>query len=169
MGTYVQGGFFLRKNPLSIMVSENGRSENAERGCSSNKPCNPIYFVLILLAPVCKSHSCQARAEKSGMGRCCGKLRDNHPAKRHPKIKGKPQDNHPAKRLPSSKANCRSFVRHGGLRISADGSNAVKAPQLAGDHTARDHPFPSRTRKLSLAGPMVLHGQPCGRLGDRRH
>src|SRR5271154_5831884 len=31
------------------------------------------------------------------------------------------------------------------------------------------HPFPSRTRKLSPAGPMVLHGQLCGRLGRRRH
>jgi hypothetical protein len=31
------------------------------------------------------------------------------------------------------------------------------------------HPFPSRTRKLSLVGPMVLHAQVCGRLGDRRH
>jgi hypothetical protein len=47
--------------------------------------------------------------------------------------------------------------------------DARETPHLAGDHTARDHPFPSRTRKLSLAGPMVLHGQPCGRLGDRRH
>src|SRR5277367_3678145 len=31
------------------------------------------------------------------------------------------------------------------------------------------HPFPSRTRKLSLVGPMVLHAEVCGRLGDRRH
>jgi hypothetical protein len=54
------------------------------------------------------------------------------------------------------------------LRVSAAGSDARKTPQFAGDHTARDHPFPSRTRKLSLAGPMVLHGRPCGRLGDRR-
>ena len=64
------------------------------------------------------------------------------------------------------------------LGISAEGTvneaighfvpHAFKAPQFAGDHTARDHPFPSRTRKLSLAGPMVLHGRLCGRLGDRR-
>ena len=187
MGTYVQCGFFLRKNPLSIVVSENGRSENAERGCSSNKPCNPIYFVLILLAPVCKPHSCQARAEKSGMGRRCGKLRDNHPAKRHPKIKGKPQilrektqedcsggTTNPLDACQDKRRVKGSFVRHGGLRISAESSrrdapHAFKTPRLAGDHTARDHPFPSRTRKLSLAGPMVLHGRPCGRLGDRRH
>src|SRR5271155_4420246 len=31
------------------------------------------------------------------------------------------------------------------------------------------HPFPSRTRKLSLAGPMVLRAQVRGRLGDRRN
>ena len=31
-------------------------------------------------------------------------------------------------------------------------------PAVGDDHTARDHPFPSRTRKLSLVGPMVLHG-----------
>ncbi len=30
------------------------------------------------------------------------------------------------------------------------------------------HPFPSRTRKLSPSGPMVLHGQLCGRVGRRR-
>ena len=59
------------------------------------------------------------------------------------------------------------------LGIAAGGSRsfaprAFKTPQFAGEHTARDHPFPSRTRKLSLAGPMVLHGRLCGRLGDRR-
>jgi hypothetical protein len=32
----------------------------------------------------------------------------------------------------------------------------------------RSHPFPSRTRKLSSPGPMVLQGQPCGRVGRRR-
>ena len=66
-----------------------------------------------------------------------------------------------------------SQVRYGGLRISAESSrrnapHAFNRLKFAGDHTARDHPFPSRTRKLSLAGPMVLHGRPCGRLGDRR-
>src|SRR5438067_10105080 len=30
------------------------------------------------------------------------------------------------------------------------------------------HPIPSRTRKLSPPGPMVLHGSPCGRVGRRR-
>jgi hypothetical protein len=32
----------------------------------------------------------------------------------------------------------------------------------------RQHPFPSRTRKLSSSAPMVLHGQLCGRVGRRR-
>ena len=32
----------------------------------------------------------------------------------------------------------------------------------------RPHPFPSRTRKLSSPGPMVLQGQLCGRVGRRR-
>ena len=31
------------------------------------------------------------------------------------------------------------------------------------------HPFPSRTRKLSPAGPMVLHAKVCGRVGRCRH
>src|SRR5215475_8216467 len=30
------------------------------------------------------------------------------------------------------------------------------------------HPFPSRTRKLSLLEPMVLRGKLCGRVGSRR-
>src|SRR6266536_2047386 len=30
------------------------------------------------------------------------------------------------------------------------------------------HPIPSRTRKLSPPGPMVLHGRPCGRVGRCR-
>src|SRR3989442_1054789 len=29
------------------------------------------------------------------------------------------------------------------------------------------HPFPSRTRKLSLSAPIVLHARVCGRLGSR--
>ena len=31
------------------------------------------------------------------------------------------------------------------------------------------HPFPFRTRKLSLIPPMVLHGKLCGRVGRCRH
>ena len=30
------------------------------------------------------------------------------------------------------------------------------------------HPFPSRTRKLSPAGPIVLYAKVCGRVGRRR-
>src|SRR5207249_9449566 len=40
---------------------------------------------------------------------------------------------------------------------------------FVGDHTAGVHPFPSRTRKLSPAGPIVLHAKVCGRVGHRRH
>ena len=84
----------------------------------------------------------------------------------------------PAVGKPTCQAPSKDKASHEILRASVQdfGSGAPitkwgapKTPQLAGDHTARDHPFPSRTRKLSLAGPMVLHGQPCGRLGDRRH
>src|SRR5262245_49484259 len=32
----------------------------------------------------------------------------------------------------------------------------------------RSHPFPSRTRKLSSPGPMVLQAQVCGRVGRCR-
>jgi hypothetical protein len=34
---------------------------------------------------------------------------------------------------------------------------------------AESHPFPSRTRKLSLSAPMVLEGLPSGRVGHRRN
>ena len=34
---------------------------------------------------------------------------------------------------------------------------------------AGSHPFPFRTRKLSLIPPMVLHGKLCGRVGRCRH
>src|SRR5438270_14049751 len=30
------------------------------------------------------------------------------------------------------------------------------------------HPFPSRTRKLSPTGPIVLYAKVCGRVGRRR-
>ena len=32
----------------------------------------------------------------------------------------------------------------------------------------RSYPIPSRTRSSSSPAPMVLHGQPCGRVGRRR-
>src|ERR1700687_752156 len=32
----------------------------------------------------------------------------------------------------------------------------------------RVHPFPSRTRKLSFSAPMILWGQPHGKIGSRR-
>jgi hypothetical protein len=67
-------------------------------------------------------------------------------------------------------------------RIPAAGETARQAPPRIKGRTQQkasenlpvtilrgSHPFPSRTRKLSLAGPMVLHAKVCGRLGDRRH
>ena len=30
------------------------------------------------------------------------------------------------------------------------------------------HPFPFRTRQLSLSSPMILRGQLCGKVGRRR-
>ena len=79
--------------------------------------------------------------------------------------------NHPPSATQDQRRTGSFAQTRSGLRLkapSAQAPQAFKSPQFAGDHTARDHPFPSRTRKLSLAGPMVLHGRPCGRLGDRR-
>ena len=61
------------------------------------------------------------------------------------------------------------ILRWKALRISARGSKAAQTPQFVGDLTAGVHPFPSRTRKLSPAGPMVLHAKVCGRVGRCRH
>src|ERR1700747_726321 len=77
------------------------------------------------------------------------------------------REKQPAKRLPSYKAagsfaeNAQDFDRRRKRLLSAS-SLPVTIPRGS-------HPFPSRTRKLSLAGPMVLHEKLCGRLGDRRH
>ena len=30
------------------------------------------------------------------------------------------------------------------------------------------HPFPFRTRRLSLKEPMILQGKPCGKVGRRQ-
>src|SRR3989442_11365905 len=43
---------------------------------------------------------------------------------------------------------------------------AASLPVVIG---AGSHPFPFRTRKLSLLPPMVLHGKLCGRVGRCRH
>src|ERR1700726_3876071 len=44
-----------------------------------------------------------------------------------------------------------------------------QAPSLPVVIGAGSHPFPFRTRKLSLLPPMVLHGKLCGRVGRCRH
>src|SRR6266851_9675430 len=44
-------------------------------------------------------------------------------------------------------------------------------PVCAGESVAiakRVHPFPSRTRSLSSSAPMILWGQPHGKIGRRR-
>src|SRR5206468_13082584 len=44
-----------------------------------------------------------------------------------------------------------------------------QAPRLPVVIGSGSHPFPFRTRKLSLLPPMVLHGKLCGRVGRCRH
>jgi hypothetical protein len=49
------------------------------------------------------------------------------------------------------------------------GGGRPQAPSLPVVIGAGSHPFPFRTRKLSLLPPMVLHGKLCGRVGRCRH
>src|SRR6185369_10253698 len=44
-----------------------------------------------------------------------------------------------------------------------------QAPSMPVVIGSGSHPFPFRTRKLSLIPPMVLHGKLCGRVGRCRH
>ena len=53
----------------------------------------------------------------------------------------------------------------GGLPASAGASLTTDFPVAI---ATGSHPFPSRTRKLSLSAPMVLGGRPPGRVGRRR-
>ena len=102
----------------------------------------------------------------SGLASCDASLPNSGPKK---KLSGplRPWEKPPARRRSGSKAS-RSFAHSaqdfgGGLRRPPKRLNLpVTIPRGS-------HPFPSRTRKLSLAGPMVLHAKVCGRLGDRRH
>src|SRR5688572_20325776 len=52
------------------------------------------------------------------------------------------------------------------MRTSPAGGVRPSLPVVIG---AGSHPFPFRTRKLSLLPPMVLHGKLCGRVGRCRH
>ena len=60
-------------------------------------------------------------------------------------------------------------------RAHADGPQADKIPGSSPGTTlpvvigSGSHPFPFRTRKLSLIPPMVLRGKLCGRVGRCRH
>ena len=126
------------------------------------KPCTtqssrwkPVLFHKLIWRQFAVRVPAGLRGEQSGAEQMPRQAAGNHPP-------SATQD----QRRAESFAHMRSGFR---LKAhNAQASHAFKAPQFAGDHTARDHPFPSRTRKLSLAGPMVLHGRPCGRLGDRR-
>src|SRR5262245_48813770 len=51
------------------------------------------------------------------------------------------------------------------LHFGARNSNTNRFPAIIPEG---QHPIPSRTRKLSPPGPMVLQGGPCGRVGRRR-
>jgi hypothetical protein len=55
-----------------------------------------------------------------------------------------------------------------GARTASEGGEpqAASLPVVIGSGF---HPFPFRTRKLSLIPPMVLHGKLCGRVGRCRH
>src|SRR5438552_3826040 len=50
--------------------------------------------------------------------------------------------------------------------MARTGPQAASLPVVIGSGS---HPFPFRTRKLSLIPPMVLHGKLCGRVGRCRH
>ena len=60
----------------------------------------------------------------------------------------------------------RSSERSRSPRQRRTGPQAASLPVVIGSGS---HPFPFRTRKLSLIPPMVLHGKLCGRVGRCRH
>jgi hypothetical protein len=64
------------------------------------------------------------------------------------------------------------WASQGGLSSGARVSERRRRPQAASLPVVigvGSHPFPFRTRKLSLLPPMVLHGKLCGRVGRCRH
>src|SRR3954471_4980182 len=56
--------------------------------------------------------------------------------------------------------------RHSSRKRAEAEPQAASLPVVIGSGS---HPFPFRTRKLSLIPPMVLHGKLCGRVGRCRH
>src|SRR5215471_16235629 len=60
----------------------------------------------------------------------------------------------------------RELSRGANCRARANGPQPTSLPVVTG---VGSHPFPFRTRKLSLLPPMVLHGKLCGRVGRCRH
>src|SRR5204863_9589305 len=74
------------------------------------------------------------------------------------------------------RSHLRAFGEHDGqaekgLPSEARGRERRREPQAASLPVVIGsgfHPFPFRTRKLSLIPPMVLHGKLCGRVGRCR-
>ena len=59
--------------------------------------------------------------------------------------------------------------RHGSRDAMPGSEMRRKAERFPVTIAAGSHPFPSRTRKLSLPAPMVLGGRPSGRVGRCRN
>ena len=75
-------------------------------------------------------------------------------------------------RLRASRATARQAAVQAARRGVRDGSAKARTPGTASFPVvigAGSHPFPFRTRKLSLLPPMVLRGKLCGRVGRCRH
>src|SRR5881628_1554705 len=73
-------------------------------------------------------------------------------------------------RRPAACAGCVSFFDIAWVRLDQDRAESrIPSPSLPVVIGAGSHPFPFRTRKLSLLPPMVLHGKLCGRVGRCRH
>src|SRR5437899_5841645 len=73
---------------------------------------------------------------------------------------------------PTSAPSALRWASHLRLAPRSSSSERRGGPQTASLPVvigAGSHPFPFRTRKLSLLPPMVLHGKLCGRVGRCRH
>src|SRR6266851_10276439 len=69
-------------------------------------------------------------------------------------------------RIPAAALRLRSGLSLAGARLRQ--TTPAKRLNLSVILPRGFHPFPSRTRKLSPAGPIVLHAKVCGRVGHRR-
>jgi hypothetical protein len=81
-----------------------------------------------------------------------------------------------AGRLPTRAETARTAACENRGRSSVNEHDSGSTNELVAQDTKRfpaaipegPHPIPSRTRKLSPPGPMVLQGKLCGRVGRRR-